>query len=131
MYICLECGLEFKNPIKLTETHSLTTPPYETIYVCPSCKSTDFKQKKVYHCHCCGAKILNGNSDYCSEACKIKGEKLWLKEAMHKNLLTSSPLYCLVRETEEYNTINNTKYSYGQYVALIKAKKKGKQNAKK
>ena len=122
MYICHECGYEFKKPKKLTETHDLPNPPYEIIYVCPQCKSTDFEIKKVSHCHCCGAKILYGDSMYCSEACKIKGEKLWLKEALDKDLLSQSPVYQLVREAEEYNKIHNTKYSYGQFVALIKCK---------
>ncbi len=131
MYICLECGCEFDKPAKLTETHSLTNPPYETIYTCPKCKSTDFETKKIRHCHCCGAKILNGNEEYCSEACKIKGEKLWLKEAKRKNLLYSSELFNLVRETEEYNKLNNTRLSYGEYVAFIKYKKGNDKNAKK
>jgi hypothetical protein len=130
MYICLKCGSEFKTPIKLTETHSLPNPPYESLYVCPNCKSSDYEEKKVKHCHCCGAKILNGDSDYCSDACKIKGEKLWLKEAARKNLLTSSPIYCLVREADEYNKANKTNYSYGQYVAFVKSKKRIKKNAK-
>lgn len=131
MYICLKCNNEFETPIKITETHSLPNPPYEAVYVCPNCKSTDYEKKKAKHCHCCGAKILNSNSDYCSDACKIKGEKLWLKEAMNKNLLISSPIYCLIREVNEYNIANKTNYSYGQYVALVKSKKEGKKNAKK
>ncbi len=131
MYNCLECGCEFKNPIKLTETHALSTPPYELIYVCPNCKSTDFAEKKVSHCRCCGAKLSDQKTDYCSDACKIKGEKLWLKEINRKKLLSDSPLFRLVREVDNYNARNNTKYSYGQYVALVKAKKRGKKNAKK
>jgi predicted nucleic acid-binding Zn ribbon protein len=130
MYICLECGCEFENPKKLTETHSLPNPPYEKIYVCPNCNSTDIESKKILHCHCCGAKILNGDREYCSEACRIKGEKLWLKESKRKNLLYTSPLYSIVRETEEYNKSHNTKYSYGQYVAFVKYKKGNDKGAK-
>lgn len=131
MYTCLECGCEFDNPAKLTETHSLCNPPYEKIYVCPSCKSTSFKEKTIKHCRCCGAKLILDNSDYCSDICKAKGEKLRLKEIEHKKLLSNSPIYSLVREVDDYNQKNNTKLSYGQFVAFVKSKKKNKKNAKK
>lgn len=130
MYLCTQCGCEFKNPVKLTEKHNLDNPPYENIYVCPICKSTNFEKEKVYHCRCCGAKLSGDNKDYCSPACKKKGEQLWLKEIKRKKLLADSSVYSLVREVENYNKNNGTKYSYGQYVALIKTKKKGKKNVK-
>lgn len=131
MYCCRECGYEFKNPVKLTERHNLDTPPFESIYVCPVCNSCDFEEKPVYYCSCCGAKLGQGKTDYCSEACKSKGEKLWQKELKRKKLLSDSSLYSLVREVEKYNHKNGTKYSYGQYVALVKTQKKGKKYAKK
>lgn len=131
MYTCLECGCEFKNPIKLTEKHNLKTPPFELIYVCPTCKSTDFAESNLHHCRCCGAKLSSDKTEYCSEFCKIKGEKLWEKEVKRKKLLSDSPLFRLVREVDNYNSKHKTKYSYGQYVALVKFKKKGKKNAKK
>lgn len=122
MYICLECGYEFKKAKKLTENHSLDNPPYEKIYVCPVCNSGDIEEKKTAHCHCCGAKILKSKyPDYCCEACKIKGEKLKQKETEYKERLMGSPIYTLVRELEEYNNRHKTKYSYGQYIALVKA----------
>ncbi len=130
MYHCLSCESGFKTPILLYEKHNLKDPPYERIYVCPICKSTDYEKMYSSHCHCCGAKLTNGKKDYCSDTCKIKGEKLWLKEFKRKKLLYDSDLYSIVRETEAYNKNHNTKYSYGQYVALIKSKKKVKKSAK-
>lgn len=127
MYTCLECSFEFKNAIKITERHTLTAPPYESIYVCPNCKSGDYVKKEISHCRCCGAKLTDGKKEYCSDSCKEKGEKLWLKEIKRKQLLSDSNIYRLVREVEEYNKNNRTKYSYGQYVAF----KKGIKNAKK
>ncbi len=126
MYFCRECSCEFQNPVKLTEKHNLENPPYEHIYVCPTCKSTNFKTKQVYHCRCCGAKLQDGKKDYCSVSCKSKGEKLWQKELRRKKLLSDSAVYALIREVEIYNKQNGTKYSYGQYVALVKTKKKDK-----
>jgi DNA-directed RNA polymerase subunit RPC12/RpoP len=45
LYRCLECGHEFEEPRKITETHGLDTPPYEILYVCPECQSHGFKCK--------------------------------------------------------------------------------------
>ncbi len=131
MYSCLECGYEFKNPIKSIEKHNLQTPPYESIYVCPRCKSTSFEKTKISHCHCCGAKLTDAQTEYCSQECKIKGEKLWKTEIKRKKILSDNPLYKLVREVESYNKRNGTSYSYGQYVALVKPKKRRKNNVKK
>ena len=131
MYSCSECGYEFQNPVKLIEKHALLNPPYESIYVCPKCKSTCFEKVKIKHCHCCGAKLNKTQTDYCSEECKLLGDKLWKMEIKRKKLLSDTPLFKLVREVEIYNKRNNTSYSYGQYVALIKNNKGGKLNAKK
>lgn len=128
MYYCSECENEFQNPVKIYETHNLSAPPYEALYVCPYCKGTNFKKKEIKHCRCCGAKLPTGKVNYCSDSCKLRGEKLWKKEMKRKKLLSDSNLYKLVREVEEYNKINKTKLSYGQYVALMK---RGKKNAKK
>ena len=43
MFRCLDCGEKFREPIKLTETHGLSTPPYEKTYVCPTCKGHGYK----------------------------------------------------------------------------------------
>ena len=131
MYSCLECGYEFQNPIRLTEKHNLSCPPYENIYVCPHCKANTFKEVKISHCHCCGAKLNENQIDYCSEECKLRGEKLWKKEVKRKKLLADSNLYKLVREVELYNRRNKTSYSYGQYVALVKTKRRNKKHGTK
>ena len=130
MYICKECKCEFENPAVIKEKHGLENPPFEKLYVCPRCKSTDYKLTKTQYCHCCGAKLPAHLTDYCSDACRTKGEKLWKKELKNKKLLSDSPLYKLVRETEGFNKTHHTNYSYGQYVALQKPQRKMK-NAKK
>ena len=48
------------------------------------------------------------------------------KETEYKERLMGSPIYTLARELEEYNNRHKTKYSYGQYIALVKAKDKKK-----
>ncbi len=120
MYFCLDCGYTFKHALKVYEKHRLSTPPYEVINVCPSCKSQNFRQKQSDYCHYCGAKLKKGQTNYCSAECKHKGKKAWKKEKKRKKILVDSPLYKRVRETEEYNLKNNTKYSYGQYTAIVK-----------
>ena len=120
MYYCAECGCEFEAADMHTETHSLTTPPYEEIRCCPLCGSTAIRTKAVSYCRCCGAKTADSDKEYCSPACRKKGEEMRRRELKKKRELLSSPLFQTVREVDEYNKKNRTNYSYGQYVTLIK-----------
>ena len=120
MYYCQDCGVEFEMPLIVTETHSLTTPPYEKLYVCPSCKGMSYREKLSTHCRCCGAKLLNTNSDYCNDECKKRGKAMWEAERKRRRLTFTNPIAIIIRETEEYNRSHGTNYSYGQYVAFIR-----------
>ena len=44
MYRCEVCGCEFDDPKVAYETHGLDHPPYEKIYLCPSCGSEDYEE---------------------------------------------------------------------------------------
>ena len=44
------------------------------------------------------------------------------REALRRKRERSLPLNVIIRQLEEYNRINGTSYSYGQYVALVLAK---------
>lgn len=123
MYFCLDCGYTFNHALKTYESHRLSSPPYEIINVCPSCKSQNFRKKSSDYCHYCGTKLKKGKIDYCSKECLQKGEKAWLKEKKRKKMLVDSPLYKRVREIQAYNQKNKTKYSYGQYTAIVKGGK--------
>ena len=37
MYLCVNCGELFEEPVQYVETHGFSSPPYETFYGCPSC----------------------------------------------------------------------------------------------
>ena len=124
MFYCKDCGFEFEKPLKLFDKHNLETPPYEKLNVCPACKSTRIEERLITHCRCCGARLNGDIKDYCSEACKKNGEQLRNIESKRRKIQLESPLNMLVREVNEYNTRNNTKYSYGQYVAIILPKMK-------
>ena len=124
MYVCKKCGFEFSTAKTAYQNHGLLNPPYEEIFVCPNCESTAFEEKKVTHCRCCGAKLLNGEKEYCCDKCEKLGIALRKKEQKRKKQILQSPIYKLVAEVEKYNLLHNTKYSYGQYVALIKPKLK-------
>lgn len=126
MYYCPECGTNFEKPDKKYCKHNLSSPPYEKIYCCPKCNSESFFEKTTTHCRCCGAKLKKGAFEYCSDACKKKGEKLWIREIKRRNLLINNPINKIVHELEIYNKINGTNYSYGQYVTLILPKEKRK-----
>ena len=68
MYICKECGFVFDEPKELVETHGLSTPPYETWYVCPNCNDTAICEAQ--ECERCGtvcAELSKGLCDVCYE----------------------------------------------------------------
>ena len=54
MFICLDCGLIFSEPVKYTERHGLDTPPYEQFSGCPDCGGA---YDKTYQCDACGCWI--------------------------------------------------------------------------
>lgn len=126
MYTCKNCGCEFENAKIVYQSHGLLNPPYEEIFVCPDCESTNFENKKVTHCRCCGAKLLNNEKKYCSDKCEKLGIALRQKEQKRKKEYLESPICRLVKEVENYNKTHRTNYSYGQYVALVKPKGKRK-----
>lgn len=131
MYYCRNCHSEFETPKTVTEKHGLTSPPFESFCVCPFCLSADYKEITVKYCHCCGARLSNVNKTYCNDSCRIAAERLRKKEALNREKLIGSQLTLLLREVERYNAENNTKFSYGQYVAIIRPKLLRSKNAKK
>ena len=131
MYCCKTCGKKFNEPKKDYEKHGFKSPPYEKIYVCPFCNSTDYIEVAHTHCRCCGALLIKTQSEYCSGSCKAKGEKLWRKQAEKLKTEYESPINVILREIKAYNLKNKTNYSYGQYVGLILSKRSAKKCAKK
>lgn len=127
MYYCQDCGNEFKEVELQLETHRLATPPFEKIYACPYCGGGHYYERVETHCRCCGAKLGGTRVEYCSEHCRELGRKMWEKELKRRRLRLADPLAAITREIENYNLKNNTRYSYGQYVALIRPalKRKG------
>lgn len=123
MYICLECGFKFEYPVTIREKHGFCMPPYETFTVCPRCKTTNYEKEELKFCHCCGVKLKENQTDYCSSLCKKRAKMLRQKEANKKNLLFDNPIYEFVREVEKYNQNHQKKLSYGQFAALIKLQK--------
>ena len=117
MYLCNECKNEFTTPEKTAETHGFKSPPYESLSLCPICKSTDIEEI-AYYCKCCGAR-LKDNTEYCSEHCRARGREMLKRERKRKKILNTSPLLTAMRAADEYNKTHGTDYSYGQYVAFI------------
>ena len=119
MYECQDCGHRFNNPLRLCEKHNLPSPPFEYFDACPACKSTFLRKVKVFHCRCCGARLPVGKTEYCDENCMQRGKKLWMRDSARKNRILTDPLNVIVRQLEEYNRANQTKYSYGQFVGIV------------
>ena len=122
MYYCHSCNCEFEAPEIIIETHGLSSPPYEKFSVCPFCRSTDFSIIKVKYCHACGARLYGDNENYCNDSCRLTAKRMEERERKRQKALHENPLAVLVREVEEYNQKHNTRFSYGQYVTLIKPK---------
>ena len=130
MYYCPECKTEFRKPKKIADSHNLNSPPFEKYLCCPFCSNKNIRIIESKHCKCCGAKLKDNESDYCSVECEKKGRKL-LDIKLKKELAEfSNPINVIIRELNEYNKKNNTNYSYGQYIAYVKYSKKGKNNVK-
>lgn len=53
-FICCECEAVFDEPKIWTETHGLSTPPYERFAGCPSCGGGF---TTTYKCACCNSWI--------------------------------------------------------------------------
>ena len=114
MYKCQDCGREFPYPRKTFETHSLPHAPYEEIRLCPFCASHNFHRVEQNYCHYCGIKIKQGE-DYCSHACRKKGEAAYQRQAELKERYYRNPLIVAVREVDEYNKATGKHLSYGEY----------------
>ena len=123
MYCCQDCKKEFEYVEVVFERHGLDTPPFERVKLCPFCHSNNFSEKEEHFCGYCGSKLKVG-IDYCSPLCRKKGIELRNREDARKSFLENSPLMKSIKEVEEFNKANNTKYSYGQYFALKKNKKR-------
>lgn len=132
MYYCPDCGSEFEKPKQINEKHGFTEPPYEVFLVCPHCNSNSFYPKSTTHCRCCGAKLIDGQIEFCSNECKIKGMKLRTEQLKQKIIKINGLLSTFVNEIETQNKKYGTNYSYGQYVSLLSLmEKKKKCNSKK
>ncbi len=130
MYYCKDCNHKFEKPLIKPESHRLSSPPFEKLYLCPFCKTTNFTEIEISHCKCCGARIIDGQGEFCSDKCKVRFEKLKREEYKRKRQTEDNAVYKFMREVERYNKKHNTKYSYGQYVALIKPRLKETEKCK-
>ncbi len=122
MYYCNNCGNEFSAPKKIYEPHFFCDTPFEIMYICPHCKSGNFREKIKTHCRCCGAKLTAEREEYCCDACRRKGEQLWKMEFKRKKRGILEPITLIIRDCNRYNKLHGTNYSYGQYVAFIEPK---------
>lgn len=123
MFYCKNCGLEFENPKRHYETHSVSSP-HELIFICPACKSEKIFEKVLTHCKLCGVKLSVGEKDYCSNKCRKKDNDLTFKKKPALKIDTT--LNDIIKGLENYNKLNNKNLSYGKYVAFILPKEKKK-----
>ncbi len=116
MYKCQDCQKEFRYPKRETETHSLPFGPYEQIRLCPFCNSHNFIKIEEHYCKYCGIRVKSGK-DYCSAACKKKGEAAYKRQEENKQWLHNNPISEILREVAEHNRKTGKNISYGEYVS--------------
>lgn len=114
MYKCKDCEKEFKFAKKATERHGLSRGLQERIWLCPHCDSHNFERLPEYYCKNCGMKLSDAR-DYCSAACKKKGEAAYKQEAERRERLKRDPLILAIKEVEEYNKATGKRLTYGEY----------------
>jgi hypothetical protein len=56
MFVCIECGGVFDEPITWEERHGLSTPPYEQLSGSPCCHGA---YAEAFPCACCGEWITS------------------------------------------------------------------------
>ena len=71
MFICLECGTLFEDPVEWEERHGLDYGPYEHWTGCPFCHGG---YTEAHRCDECDEWIVDdyikvGDKRYCSECC--------------------------------------------------------------
>ena len=69
MFVCIECGVLFEDPVEWEEHHGLEHGPYEHWTGCPSCHSG---YAEAHRCDECSEWIVDdyikvGDKRYCSE----------------------------------------------------------------
>ena len=81
---CYDCGAVFMADHaahrKATDEDGL--PPWETVAICPSCRSDDLTE--LANCEMCGLPVTSGTSDFCLE-CRDLIDKAFLSafETVH------------------------------------------------
>lgn len=123
MYRCQDCDYQFLYADSLVDRHNLENPPFEKIAVCPNCKGRNFSEIKKHYCKYCGRSLKKDVTEYCSDYCRKKGEKMWQEQAVRKNLYNQNSLVSITRELEEYNKKHKTNYTYGTFVSKVLSKK--------
>ena len=122
MYNCQDCGKNFLYVKIAFERHGLDSPPYERLKLCPFCDSASIEEVKDKNCRFCGSR-LKAEGQYCSDACRINGEKYYERDKLNKSFFERSPLCSMIKELAEYNKAHGTRYSYGQYISLKEQEK--------
>lgn len=82
-YICLDCGYQFDEPRKYTETHGLDSPPYEHMSCCPVCGGS---YDEAVECDECGKLFPFGSGHWIDETTLVC-------ESCYEALRAAAPFY--------------------------------------
>ena len=115
MYECKNCKSEFSLPvIEFAKSGDIN----EVVTYCPNCMSVKIERVEAAYCACCLKVKVPRGQKYCDKYCEKIGEELEARLRARRKKVAEFEVSKSVREVEEYNRQNGTKYSYGQYFAL-------------
>lgn len=116
MYYCTDCKIFIEDPKQKNFKINGRT---ERRAVCPVCGENLVLLKPEY-CRYCGARLKDAAGDgYCGDECRRLGKKLWTRELRRRRRIKADPIARILRMLTDYNREHKTKYSYGQFVALV------------
>ena len=71
MFVCLDCGCIFEEPVRHTETHGFTDGLYETWDGCPKCGGAFVETKRCDNCneYIIDKYIKTSNGDFLCDNC--------------------------------------------------------------
>ena len=116
MHYCKDCKIYVEDP--LLRNFKISGKKTRE-FLCPVCRGKLGEAKPLY-CLYCGNRLGDASRDgYCCDTCRRLGKKLWTRELRRRRKIKDDPIARILRMLTSYNKEHGTKYSYGQFVALV------------
>lgn len=116
MHYCPDCKTFIEDPI--IKNYKISGKRVKK-RLCPVCFS-ELTEASPEYCLYCGNRLGESSAGgYCNSTCRRLGLKLWTRELVRRKKIKDDPIARILRLLTSYNRDHGTRYSYGQFVALI------------